>query len=60
MELETSDTESYNRKRIIRYVGESVATLTNTTDFTSTTFTTCSSYYKVISLPVHLTLYLVN
>ena len=56
MELETSGTESYNRKRIGRYVGGSIATLTDTTDFTSRTFIAGDSDYKVISLPVHITL----
>ena len=56
MEMETSRTESYNRKRIGRYVGGSVSDLQNTSDFTNRTFTANGTDYKIIKLPLHLIL----
>ena len=56
MELETSGTESYNRKRVGRYIGPTIANLATTEIFSSRTFTASDKDYKILKLPVHLTL----
>ena len=56
MELDGSGEEAYGRSQVGRYIGPSVADLNASTLFISRTFTSSGTDYKILKLPVHLTL----
>ena len=56
MELAPESSEAYGRSIVGRYIGPYVSDLNTTMLFTSETFSTAGIDYRIVKLPVHLTL----